>query len=49
MNVKRPKVKTFIGSVKTMSMGFKKAFIIPKTTATTIAVTKLSTLIPGRI
>lgn len=47
--VKRPKVKIVKGRVKKISIGFRIAFIIPRTTATTIAVKKLSTDTPGRI
>lgn len=42
-NVKSPKVKMLIGSVRIRSMGLRTAFITPKTSATTRAATKLST------
>jgi hypothetical protein len=39
--LKRPKVRIVIGNVKITRTGFKKAFIIPKTRATTRAEVKL--------
>lgn len=42
-NVKIPKVRIFIGSVRIIRTGFKNAFIIPKTRATTKADVKLAT------
>ena len=45
--VKSPSVKKLIGRVKISRTGFKKAFIIPKTKATTKAVIKFATWTPG--
>lgn len=41
IKVKRPNVSMFMGRVSNMSIGFKNAFIIPKTKAATKAVVKL--------
>jgi hypothetical protein len=41
--VKSPKVRIFIGSVRIIKTGFRKAFIIPKTKATTKAAVKPAT------
>jgi len=46
-NVNSPRVKILIGSVKIMIIGFKKAFIIPRTSATTSAVRKSEICTPG--
>lgn len=43
IKVKRPSVKIFIGKVRIRRTGFKNAFIIPKTKATTIADVKFAT------
>ena len=48
-NVNNPRVKILIGRVKIISIGLIIALIMPKTTATTIAVKKLSTFTPGKI
>ncbi len=45
--VKSPKVRIFIGKVKIKRMGFKKAFIMPNTKATTKATVKFVTCTPG--
>lgn len=42
-NANNPKVKIVIGRVRIRRMGFMNALMIPKTTATTKAVTKLVT------
>lgn len=47
--VKSQKVKILIGNVKIISIGLTKVFRTPSTTATIIAVTKLSTFTPGKI
>ncbi len=43
----KPKVKSVIGMVSTMMMGFKKALSTARTKATKTAVRKPSTLTPG--
>jgi len=47
-NVKSPKVRILIGNVKITIIGFMKALMIPKTSATISAVKKELTLKPGR-
>jgi len=47
-SVKRPNVKRVIGNVRRIRNGLRKTLRIPKTNATTKAVTKLATWIPGR-
>ena len=42
-----PRVKIFIGSARIETIGFKKVFIAARTTATTIAVKKLSIITFG--
>lgn len=49
INVKRPKVKILIGRVRIRRIGFKNAFIIPKTSAATNAVVKSAICTPGSI
>jgi hypothetical protein len=46
-NVKRPKLSIFIGRVKKMRIGRKKAFSIPSMAAANTAVKKLLTCIPS--
>lgn len=48
IKVKNPKVRIFMGKVKSTIIGLIKALIIPKTSATTRAVRKEATLNPGR-
>lgn len=48
-NVKRPRVRMFIGRVRMIRMGLMMALIIPKTKATRSAVVNVSTLKPGTI
>ena len=48
-NRKRPKVRMVTGKVKMIKMGFTNRFKTIRTAATTTAVKKLSTLMPGRI
>jgi len=47
--VNSPKVKKFMGKVKSVSTGLIKVLISPNTMATITADTKPSTVIPGRI
>lgn len=47
--VNKPNVNMFMGSVINIINGLKKALIIPKTKATTIAVRGLATCIPFTI
>jgi hypothetical protein len=47
--VNKPRVRIFIGRVKIIRIGFKKAFRMPKTTETIMAIQKDSTLTPGVI
>lgn len=47
--VKSQKVRILIGKVKIINIGLTKVFRTPRTTATIIAVTKFSTLTPGKI
>lgn len=46
--VRSPKVRIFIGNVKKRRIGLRILLIIPKTTAVTSAVRKLSIRTPGR-
>jgi len=47
-NVNSPRVRIFIGNVKSTIIGLIKALMIPRTSATISAVTKELTLNPGR-
>lgn len=47
--VNRPRERMLMGRVRITKIGFKMALTIPKMTETIMAVTKESTLTPGKI